>query len=127
MSTLLQDLRYGFRMLAKNPGFTAAAAVTLALGIGANTAMFSVVNAALLRSLPYENPDRLVYVWSAEKARGINQSTVSIPDLHDWRGQNRVQRSSRCPLHEGNRASEARRNNRARSSGHGHDRSPPGA
>src|SRR5437773_4903465 len=90
MSTLLQDLRYGFRMLAKNPGFTAVAAVTLALGIGANTAMFSVVNAALLRSLPYENPDRLVYVWSAEKARGINQSTVSIPDLHDWRGQNRV-------------------------------------
>ena len=90
MGTLLQDLRYGLRTLAKNPGFTAVAAVTLALGIGANTAMFSVVNAALLRSLPYENPDRLVYVWSAEKARGINQSTVSIPDLHDWRGQNRV-------------------------------------
>src|SRR6266516_3041297 len=90
MSSLLQDLRYGFRMLAKNPGFTAVAAVTLALGIGANTAMFSVVNAALLRSLPYENPGRLVYVWSAERARGINQSTVSIPDYLDWKKQNQV-------------------------------------
>jgi putative ABC transport system permease protein len=90
MSTLLQDLRYGLRMLAKNPGFTAVAVVTLALGIGANTAIFSVVNAALLRPLPYSDPSRLVYVWSAEKARGINQSTVSIPDLHDWQQQNHV-------------------------------------
>jgi putative ABC transport system permease protein len=87
MQTLLQDLRYGLRMLAKNSGFTAVAVTTLALGIGANTAMFSVVNAALLRPLPY---NRLVYVWSAEKARGINQSTVSIPDLHDWQQQNHV-------------------------------------
>src|SRR5207253_8278511 len=90
MGTFLQDIRYGLRMLAKNPGFTAVAIVTLALGIGANTAIFSVVNAALLRPLPYNDPSRLVYVWSAEKARGINQSTVSSPDLHDWRKQNRV-------------------------------------
>jgi putative ABC transport system permease protein len=90
METLLQDLRYGLRMLAKNSGFTIFAVITLALGIGANTAIFSVVNAALLRPLPYQDPNRLVYVWSAEKARGINQSTVSIPDLHDWRAQNRV-------------------------------------
>jgi putative ABC transport system permease protein len=90
MQTLLQDLRYGLRMLAKDSGFTIFAVITLALGIGANTAIFSVVNAALLRPLPYEDPNRLVYVWSAEKARGINQSTVSIPDLHDWREQNRV-------------------------------------
>ena len=90
MQTLLQDLRYGLRVLAKNPSFTAIAIITLALGIGANTAIFSVVNAALLRPLPYENPGRLVYVWSAEKARGINQSTVSMPDLRDWREQNRV-------------------------------------
>jgi len=85
MQTFLQDLRYGLRMLARNSGFTAVAVITLALGIGANTAIFSVVNAALLRPLPYNDPSRLVYVWSAEKARGINQSTVSIPDLHDWR------------------------------------------
>ena len=90
MQTLLRDLRYGLRMLAKNSGFTAVAVITLALGIGANTAIFSVVNAALLRPLPYEDPNRLVYVWSAEKARGINQSPASIPDLHDWREQNRV-------------------------------------
>jgi predicted permease len=90
MQRLLQDLRYGLRVLAKNAGFTAVAVITLALGIGANTAIFSVVNAALLRPLPYDDPGRLVYVWSAEKARGINQSTVSIPDLHDWREQNHV-------------------------------------
>ena len=90
MQTLLQGVRYGFRLLARNPGFSSIAILTLALGIGANTAIFSVVNAALLRALPYRDPERLVYVWWAEKARGINQSTVSIPDLRDWREQNRV-------------------------------------
>jgi putative ABC transport system permease protein len=83
-------VRYGFRLLGRNPGFSSIAILTLALGIGANTAIFSVVNAALLRALPYRDPERLVYVWSAEKARGINQSTVSIPDLRDWREQSRV-------------------------------------
>jgi putative ABC transport system permease protein len=90
MRTLKQDVKYGLRMLAKNPAFTAVAVLTLALGIGANTAIFSVVDAALLRTLPYKEPGRLVYVWSAEKARGINQSTVSIPDLRDWREQSRA-------------------------------------
>jgi putative ABC transport system permease protein len=79
MQTLIQNVEFGLRMLKKNPGFTVLSVFTLGLGIGANTAIFSVGNAALLRSLPYKEPNRLVYVWSAEKARGINQSTVSIP------------------------------------------------
>jgi predicted permease len=90
MNGLLQDLRYALRQMRKSPGFATIAVATLALGIGANTAIFSVINAALLRPLPYKDPNQLVYVWSADKARGIPQSTVSIPDLHDWREQNQV-------------------------------------
>src|SRR5713226_647587 len=89
MGTILQDLKYGFRMLAKNPGFTAAAVIALALGISANTTIFSVVNGVLLRPLPYRDPSRLVVVSL------FNQKTQEIfplcdADFLDWRAQNQV-------------------------------------
>src|SRR5258707_5930445 len=90
MNTLLQDVRYGLRMLAKNPGFTAVAILTLALGIGANTAIFSVVNTVLLRPLPYKDAGRLMTVWSYNRARGFDTNQVSPLDFADWRSQNHV-------------------------------------
>src|SRR5271170_4945134 len=90
MGTLLQDLRYGVRTLAKNPGFTIIAILTLALGIGANTAIFSVINAELLRPLPYRDPGQLVRVASANARIHTVSGAVSYPDFADWRAQNRV-------------------------------------
>jgi predicted permease len=87
MSALVQELRFAVRMLAKNPGFTAAAALTLALGIGANTAVFSVVNVTFLRSLPYSEPDRIVLL--RERASG-GDIPVAYPDFVDWREQQDV-------------------------------------
>jgi putative ABC transport system permease protein len=90
MGTFWQDVRYGIRMLAKNRGFTIIAVLTLALGIGANTAIFSVVNAVLLEPLPYKDPGKLVFVWSTMISQGIDISGSSAPDFREWRGRNRV-------------------------------------
>lgn len=83
-----QDIRYGARVLFRNPTFAAVAILVTALGIGANTAIFSVVNAVLLRPLPYEHPERLVKILSVDTKRGETGSSVSFPNVYDYRGQN---------------------------------------
>ncbi|HKO05888.1 MAG TPA: ABC transporter permease [Candidatus Acidoferrales bacterium] len=90
MQTLWQDLRQGLRAMAKNPGFTLVAMLTLALGIGANTAIFSVVNAVLLRALPYPDSGRLVALWGVNDRTGDSQRAVSYPDFEDLRAQSRT-------------------------------------
>src|SRR5262245_18830883 len=88
MQTIWQDLRYGPRMLLKKPGFTLIAVITLSLGIGANTAIFSVVNAVLIRSLPYEESERLVFL--SERSQQLEGMSISWPNYADWRARNNV-------------------------------------
>jgi len=87
MENLIQDLRYGVRSLLKRPGFLVIAVSTLALGIGATTAMFTVVNSVLLRPLPFPEPQRIVLFQGINPRQGINQSNMSVPDIVDWQQQ----------------------------------------
>jgi putative ABC transport system permease protein len=90
MNTLLQDIRYGLRMLLKHKGFTAVAVVALGLGIGANTAIFSLVNGVLLRPLPYPDADQIVYFEGRNPAKGITDSNISVPDFSAWAEQQQL-------------------------------------
>ena len=86
MESIVYDVRYAARNLLKNPGFALAAILTLSIGIGANTAIFTAVNGVLLRPLPYPEPDRLVQVWGFHPE--IGTESMSFPDFVDWRAQN---------------------------------------
>src|SRR3982751_5197665 len=87
MQTLLQDLRYGLRMLGKRPGFTLVAVITLALGIGANTAIFSMVDALLINPLPFPQVNRLVALWEKVPSQGVERNETAIANYLDWQSQ----------------------------------------
>ena len=90
MLTLLQDVRYALRSLRKSPGFTVVAVLTLALGIGANSAIFTIVNSVLLRPLPYHEPHRIVNIWNDYGDSGQSLPAVSAPDFLDYRERARL-------------------------------------
>jgi len=87
MTTFLRDIRYGLRMLLKHKGFTAVAIIALALGIGANTAIFSLVNGVLLRPLPFPDAERIIYIEGKNPVAGITDSNISYLDFIDWSQQ----------------------------------------
>jgi len=90
MENLLTDLRYGIRTALKNPGFSIIAVASLALGIGANTAIFSLVNAVLLKPLPFHEPDRLVMLWEDQSSIGFPRAEVAAANYVDWKNQNQT-------------------------------------
>jgi predicted permease len=90
LEALLKDARFGLRILRRSPAFTVVAVLTLGLGIGANTAIFSIVNAVLLRPLPYPDAGRLVVVWATDEKRGVTEDVASYPDFEDWKSQSTV-------------------------------------
>src|SRR5262245_18037299 len=89
MQGILQDLRYGRRMLLKKRGFTVVAVITLGLGIGVNSTMFSVINGMLLRPMPFKDPERLMHLDEKAPKAGFETAGLSFPDFSDWRARSR--------------------------------------
>ena len=90
LETLLQDSRFALRMMRKHPGFSLTVIITLAIGIGANATIFSVVNAVLMEPLPYKEPDRLIRIWESNQGQGRTEVSVSVPNFQDWQKQQSV-------------------------------------
>src|SRR5215468_5166027 len=90
MDALLKDIRYGLRNFLKRPAFTVIAVITLALGIGANTAIFSTIHALLLKPLPFPELDRVVALWDRVPSRGMERNEVTVANYLDWRAQNKT-------------------------------------
>src|SRR5579872_5403102 len=90
MDTFLQDLRFGWRQLRRTPGFTSAAVLALALGIGATTAVFTVLDRVVLQPLPYPDADRLAMVWETNDAKGLSHERISPVNFVDYRGLTQV-------------------------------------
>jgi len=88
MGTFFQDLQYGWRMLRRSSGFTLVAILTLAIGIGANAAIFSVINTVLLHPLPFPDPQRIVCLWVTDPNRNVTRGVASPAEFLDWRDQN---------------------------------------
>ena len=99
MESIITDIRYGLRSLLKRPGATAIALVTLALGIGVNTAIFSAVDSILLRPLPLKDPERLVSVWEQTPSLGIQQNQAAPANFFDLRNQSQVFEGSGASAH----------------------------
>src|SRR5678816_1726960 len=99
MSTLLADIKFGARMLWKSPVVTFVALFALTLGIGANTAIFSVVNAVLLRTFPYYEADRLALVWEKKQGGRTDQNVINLGNFSDWKEQNQVFSDMACLLY----------------------------
>src|SRR5215467_13086835 len=89
IENIVKDIRQALRVLGKSTGFTLAATLSLALGIGGTTMLFTVVNAVLLRPLPYHNSDRIVWVWSERSSTGVSER-VSYPDFPDWKARSKT-------------------------------------
>ena len=101
IGSLLQDIRYGFRMLIRTPGFSLVCVLTMALAIGANTAIFSVVNGVLLQPLPYRDADRIVVIWESNPRLNASRNVIGSANFVEWRARERADGNEQVGQHDG--------------------------